>query len=189
MNLDGALASPADTTPSTVASAPASGSSDADAGGASTPTALTDDQILGVIHTANQGEIEQAKIAEAKGKDGRVKKLALMMLKDHTASDDKAAALAKQSAGSLEPSATSRSLEGHAQGATNTLAVETGGELDREYVDTQVKEHQAVLDMIDQQLLPSAKGADLKDFLTEVRSKVATHLQHAQDLQAAMSKQ
>jgi len=51
-----------------------------------------------------------------------------------------------------------------------------------------VKEHQAVLDMIDQKLLPNAQDAEVKMFLTEVRGKVAMHLQHAQALQSKMQK-
>ena len=34
---------------------------------------------------------------------------------------------------------------------------ESGAGFDKSYVDTQVKEHQAVLDMIDQKLLPNAQ--------------------------------
>jgi putative membrane protein len=150
------------------------------------PPELTDEQILQITHTANLGEIAQAKLARSKTHDARVRRLAAMMLKDHTAADDKGMAIAKQENLTPAPSATSTSIDGDVQSATGMLRAENGVAFDRGYVDTQVKEHQAVLDVIDQKLLPSAKDPDVKAFLTEVRTKVAMHLQHAQDLQNAM---
>jgi putative membrane protein len=78
--------------------------------------------------------------------------------------------------------------ESDAHGATATLKSESGADFDKGYVDTQVKEHQAVLDLIDQKPGPNAKNADVRAFLVEVRTKVATHLEHAQDLQTALQK-
>jgi putative membrane protein len=109
------------------------------------------------------------------------------MIKDHSEADHKAMALAKKLNGPT-PSATSTSLESDAQNNTTTLASESGADFDKGYVDTQVKEHQAVLDLIDQQLLPNTKDANVKTFVTGVRAKVAMHLQHAKDLQAALAK-
>jgi putative membrane protein len=150
---------------------------------------LTDEQILEVTHTANQGEIEQAKLAQSKSTDARVKKLAAMMLKDHAAADAKGMAVGRKGNLTPAPSSTSTSIESDAQSATSTLSSQTGVDFDKAYVDVQVKEHQAVLDMIDQKLLPDAKSPDVKAFLTEVRPKIAMHLQHAQQLQSAMQKQ
>ena len=153
-----------------------------------TTPALSDDQILQVIHTTNGGEIEQAKLAQSKAKDARVKKFAAMMVKEHTEADGKDMKVAKEASLKLSPSSTSSSLASDADGATTTLKSESGADFDKGYVDTQVKEHQAVLDMIDQKLGPNAKNADVKAFLVEVRTKVATHLEHAQDLQTALQK-
>ena len=61
-----------------------------------------------------------------------------------------------------------------------------GTNFDASYVDTQVKEHQTVLDLLDQKLIPAAKSADVKAYLADVRPKIALHLQHARDLQKAM---
>jgi putative membrane protein len=148
---------------------------------------LSDEQILEIVHTANQGEIAQAKLAKGRTQDARVKRLAAMMIEDHSVADHKAMALSKKLNGPT-PSATRSSLESDAQNNTTILESKTGAEFDKGYVDTQVKEHQAVLDVIDQQLLPNAKDADVKTFVTGVRAKVAMHLHHAQELQAAITK-
>jgi putative membrane protein len=168
-----------------VAAAPVAASS-ADTTAQAQPL-LSDEQILQVVHVANQGEIEQAKLAKSKGQDPRTKKLAAMMITDHSAADHKTMALAKKSGGPT-PSSTSVSLQNDAQNATAILETQSGADFDKGYVDTQVKEHQAVLGIIDRQLVPNAKDADVKAFITEVRAKVAMHLQHAQDLQTAMAK-
>ena len=109
--------------------APASSAAPSDAAPAAATTSdsmpaahplLSDAQILQVVHTANHGEIAQAKLGEAKAKDARVKKPAAMMIKDHPAADHKAMALAKKLNGPT-PSATSTSLESDAQNNTTTL--------------------------------------------------------------------
>lgn len=150
---------------------------------------LTDDQIVEITHTANVGEIEQAKLAQTKAKDPRVRKLAAMMLRDHSEADTKGTRLDKKASLSPSPSSASTSLQSDAQSATESLKAQaTGADFDKAYVDTQVKEHQAVLDTIDQKLVPNAKNADLKAYLADVRSAVAMHLQHAQDLQKELQK-
>lgn len=152
------------------------------------PAPLTDAEILQVTHTANQGEIAQAQLAQRKSKDARVQRLAAMMVKDHSAADAKGMNVAKKESLVFAPSATSTSLESDANSATVMLRSQNGADFDKSYVDTQVKEHQAVLDMIDQKLLPNAQDAEVKMFLAEVRGKVAMHLQHAQELQSKMQK-
>jgi putative membrane protein len=161
---------------------------DASAAPADAPTPLSDAQILQVVHTANLGEIDQAKLAPSKAKDVRVKKLAAMMLKNHADADGKALALAKGEGLNLAPSSTNTSLESDAGSATSTLKSQSGAEFDKGYIDTQVKEHQAVLDMIDQKLITNAKSAGVKAFLAEARPTIAMHLRHAQDLQTMMQK-
>lgn len=152
------------------------------------PATLSDAQILQITHVANVGEIEQAKLAQTKAKDARVKSLAAMMIKDHKDADTKGAALAKKASFNPATSSVASSLEGDAQSATDNLKSQTGADFDKSYVDAQVKEHQAVLDTIDQKLAPAAQNPDLKAYLTAVRPKIAMHLQHAQDLQKKMTK-
>ena len=149
---------------------------------------LTDGQILEVTHTANIGEIDQARLALARSKDARVRSLAQMMVQDHSQADKKGMVLAKKEDLEREPSATSASLESDAESTTGTLRAEPAADFDRKYVDAQIREHQAVLDSIDQKLVLSATNAELKAYLREIRAAVASHLQHAQDVQIELEK-
>jgi putative membrane protein len=183
-NMEGGASGAPEATPSAAAST--SSAAGIDAPPADAPTVLSDEQIVQIVHTANTGEIAQAKLALSRSKDPRVQKLASMMLRDHTAADGKDIALARKANLILTPSPTNASLESDAQAATSMLQSESVAEFDRGYVDTQVKEHEAVLDLIDEKLIPNAKSSELRSFIADVRPTIAMHLKHAQDLQASL---
>jgi putative membrane protein len=149
---------------------------------------LTDGQILQITHTANLGEIDQAKLALSRSKDARVRSLAQMMVQDHSQADKKGMVLAKKENLERSPSSASESLESDAQSTTGTLKADPAADFDKSYVDAQIREHQAVLDTIDQKLVVNATNPELKAYLTEVRAAVASHLKHAQDVQSELQK-
>lgn len=146
-------------------------------------TALSDDQILYVLHAANLAEMEQARVAQTKAKNGRVKRFASMMLKDHGEADSSGNDVAKKVRASLSPSDTSRRLEADAKQLGSSIAAQKGNEFDRTYIDAQVKEHRAVLDAIDKELLPAVKADDVKQLVQTVRTKVQGHLEEAEQIQ------
>ena len=150
--------------------------------------ALSDAQILQVTHTANLGEIAQARLAQEKAKDPRVKKLAAMMLADHGDADKKGGDVAKKEGLMLSDSTTSTTLKTDGDYTADDLRSKTGGDFDKAYVDAQVREHEAVLDMIDGKLMPAVKDKEVKSFLSDVRPKIAEHLKHAQKLQTDLAK-
>lgn len=152
-----------------------------------TPTTLTEDQILYVLHSANVGEMDQARVAEKKAQNARVKRFASMMLKDHGDADSKGNDVAKKARASLSPSDVSNRLESDAKQMTAKINAEKAGkDFDRTYIDAQVKEHRAVLDSIDRELLPSAKSSEVKDLLQTVRPKIEGHLREAEDIQKGL---
>jgi putative membrane protein len=151
-------------------------------------TTLTDAQILQITHTANLGEIEQAKLAASKAKDARVKTLASMMAKDHTDADAEGVALVAKEQLAPSTSSASTALDVGGKNTIESLRSKSGTDFDKAYVDAQVKEHQTVLDTIDQQLIPAAREPELKAYLAKIRPKIAMHHQHALELQSALSK-
>ncbi|HMI88818.1 MAG TPA: DUF4142 domain-containing protein [Polyangiaceae bacterium] len=148
---------------------------------------LTDDQILYVLHSANLGEMDQARVAQKKAQNARVKRFASMMLKDHGEADTHGNDVAKKASASLSPSDVSNRLESDAKQMTASINTEKAGkDFDRTYIDAQVKEHRAVLDSIDRDLLPSAKSSDVKALLQTVRPKIEGHLREAEDIQKGL---
>jgi putative membrane protein len=150
------------------------------------PAQLDDSQILEVIRVADASELEQASLAKQKSTDRRVQQFAAMMTKDHADADNKGRAVASKDGLKLTTSALSSSLQVDGRAATSSLTGRTGTDFDKQYVESQIVEHQSALDLIDQTLLPAAKGADVIDYLRAVRGKVATHLHHAQDLKKTL---
>lgn len=165
-------------TPSTGGSAPAET--------ATTPS-LTDDQILYVLHAANLAEMDQARVAQKKAKNPRVKRFADMMIKHHGEADTKGNEVAKKIHASLAPSQTSNRLEADAKQFTTSITAEKEKAFDRTYIDAQVKEHRAVLESIDRELLPAVRGTEVKDLLQTVRAKVQGHLEEAEQIQKGLS--
>ena len=147
-------------------------------------TPMTDGQILEMTHVANLGEIEKAKLALSKTTNPRLRSVAQMVVQDHSQADDKAMVLGKKWNLERGPSAASESLEADEQHAAQTLrGVEAGRDFDADYIAMQVREHQALLDRLDQKLVVGATNPDLKAYLVQVRAAVASHLRLERDLQ------
>ena len=147
---------------------------------------LTDEQIVKIVDTVNAAEIEQAKLAQKKSKNAKVKKFAAQMIADHNQAKNKANAWVKKAkitpadstVGSDLASKTTQSLE---------MLKTTETDFDKAYIDGQIEGHQKVLDVFDKDLLPNAKAEDLKKFLTDTRATVDKHLTHAKEVQAALA--
>jgi len=62
----------------------------------------------------------------------------------------------------------------------------SGPDFDRIYVAAQVDAHRKLLDILDRELLPNAKNADLKALLLDARPKVAEQLRSLEAAQASL---
>jgi hypothetical protein len=109
-----------------------------------------------------------------------------MMIKDHTAADTKGTNLAKQAKLTPSDSPVSTMLKADSDKTVDQLKTQTGADLERAYIDAQVKAHQTVLDAIDTKLMPNVKDPGIKAMLTEMRPKIEMHLKEAQEIQKAL---
>jgi putative membrane protein len=146
-------------------------------------TPMTDGQILQVTHVANLGEIEKARLALSKTTNPRLRSVARMVVQDHSQADDKAMVLGKKWNLERGPSGASDSLEADDQHAVQTLRVETGQDFDADYIAMQIREHQALLDILDQKLVVGTTNPDFKAYLVQFRAAIASHLRLERDLQ------
>ncbi|HET7321563.1 MAG TPA: DUF4142 domain-containing protein [Longimicrobiaceae bacterium] len=162
----------------TVAVAPAV----AQQGGAS----LNDAQIAHIAVTADAVDVEVGRLAEQRAENAEVKDFAAMMVRDHSAVNVRAAALAKKLGVTPEPNATSKSLMAGAKEVEGKLQQLQGAAFDRAYMDREVGYHQAVLNVLDQQLIPSTQNGELKALLTQVRPVIAAHLERAKAIRASL---
>ena len=148
----------------------------------------TDPQIAAIVVTANQVDIDAGKLAESKSNSKDVKAFAQRMVTDHTGVNKSATELVTRLHVTPESSATSQSLQqGGDQNLANLKGL-SGTAFDKAYIDHEVAYHQAVLDAVDNTLIPSAQNADLKALLVKVRPAFVAHLEHAKQLQASLAK-
>jgi putative membrane protein len=182
---------PAETPPAETA-APATASEKppaeaAPAAAAPKPEPLTDEQIIMVSDLANSAEIDQAKAAQGKAKDARVKKFAAMMVSDHGGAKQKQAKLVTKLKLKPADSPLATQLKTDTTSALSTLKTTAAPDFDRAYMGAQVDGHKKVLDTINNELIPNAKNAELKALLEEMRPTVEAHLKQAQEIQQALA--
>jgi putative membrane protein len=148
----------------------------------------SDPQIASIVVTANQVDIDAGKYAAVKARNPDVKAFAKQMVVDHSGVNKQAVALVKKLNVTPEDNATSQSLK--AGGADNLKNLKTlkGAALDKAYIDHEVAYHQQVIAAIDSTLVPNAQNPELKSLLVAVRPAFVAHLEHAQQIQAALRK-
>lgn len=147
---------------------------------------LTDPQIAKILDAVDTGEIEQAKLAQTKSKNTRVKKYAQHMIQQHTKAKQKGAALTKKAKITPEDSDLSAQLTGKSSAQLDALKLADDVSFDALYIEGQSSLHNEVLGLLNEQLLPAASNDALKTHLNETRSMVESHLADADSVQQAL---
>src|SRR6185437_1645839 len=149
---------------------------------------LTDPEIASVAVTANQIDIDYAKIAIKKSKNPEVINFAKTMEKDHGAVIDEAVALVNKLGVTPKDNATSQSLNVQAAKTRRMLNSKSGKEFDKAYVDNEVAYHTAVIGDVENVLIPDASNKQLHDLLVSAVPLFKAHLEHAKMIQKSFEK-
>ena len=152
------------------------------------PTPPTDAQIAMIAVVADTVDIDAGNMAAKKTKNKAVREFAKTMVRDHTAVNAQATALAKKLGVIPEESDISKSLKSGGDKTMAQLMTLTGSAFDKAYVDNEVSYHEAVLGVLDKTLIPNTKNVELKSLLESARPIFASHLEHAKKLQASLTK-
>jgi len=146
---------------------------------------LDDRQIAAINDAANNAEIEQARVAEKRAKNPRVKKFAQMMISHHGQAKKDQAKLVTKLKLTPSESATGGQL---AQESANALAQlkDEKENVDYLYITSQVEAHRKVLELLDQRLIPGATSPELAAMLSGFRPKVEAHLTEAMEIQKVL---
>ena len=151
-------------------------------------SAPNDAQIAMIAVVANTVDVDAGKLAAEKTGNKEVKAFAETMVRDHTAVNAKATALAKKLGVTPEESATSKSLKSDGDKMLAKLKGMSGADFDKAYVDNEVSYHEAVIGVVTNTLIPNTKNAELKSLLESAGPVFTSHLDHAKHLQKSLSK-
>lgn len=146
----------------------------------------TDPQIVGIVETANQIDIDYGKLALSKTKNKEVHDFAQQMITDHTAVQKSVTDLASKLGVKPASSETGDSLKKQASETTANLKKLNGAAFDKAYIDNEVAYHKAVIGAVSNTLIPNAKNAQLKSALTSTAPLFQGHLEHAEHLQSTL---
>ncbi|AIS17784.1 membrane protein [Pseudomonas rhizosphaerae] len=124
-------------------------------------------------------EVEAGKLAQEKGTAADVKTFADMMVKDHTAANQKLKALADKK--NIDVSDDAELLD---KAKAMILELRSAKSFDQAYANNQVKAHEATIEIFEDEI-KSGEDAELKAFATETLPKLKAHLEAAKKLAAA----
>jgi putative membrane protein len=143
--------------------------------------AMTPPQMLGVLGASNAAEIATSQAVVDKATNADVKAYARDMIKMHQQMQGQADQLATKL--NIQPSAPDPAVEkvANANDMANQLGTMTGAELDRTYIDAQVRMHQRTLNQL--QAMQNAQDTQLQTLVKGAIPKVQDHLQRAQRIQ------
>jgi len=143
---------------------------------------LTESQIAKVTELVNTAEVEQAKLAQRKAKARAVKQFAEMMIKHHEQARREQAKRAQRLKLTPADSPTADKVKADADSQLAKLKDSDAAGFDAAYITSQIDGHQQALDLLDTQLIPSAKTPEVVDALRTARALVEQHLRDAREL-------
>lgn len=124
-------------------------------------------------------EVEAGKLAQEKGIGADVKTFGAMMVKDHTAANEKLKSIADQK--KLEVSTDAELLD---KAKAMILDLRSAKSFDQAYANNQVKAHEATIEIFEDEI-KDGDDAQLKAFATETLPKLKAHLEQAKTLAKA----
>jgi len=148
---------------------------------------LSDAEVAHTAVTANQIDIDHAKLAKERSKNTEVLKFAETMANDHKAVIDQAVALVTKLGVTPKDNAVSKQLLADAEKTRKTMRTKSGAAFDKAYIDNEVAYHKAVISSVEGLLIPESENAELKSLLQSIVPALNAHLEHAQMVQKQLS--
>ena len=84
--------------------------------------------------------------------------------------------------------ATSQKMSADAANTKKILQSKSGKDFNKAYIDNEVAYHKAVIDAVQNVLIPQAQNAELKQLLQDIMPALKTHLEHAEMIQKIFNK-
>jgi putative membrane protein len=146
-----------------------------------TRAALDDATIVAIFDAANTADIETGDLAAQRGSSKEVREMGAKFARDHRAVRQQGRDLAKKLGVTPTPPKDDQSATQLAQ-TMATLRSKQGADFDKAYLEYEVAFHKAVIDAINQTLLPAIKNEEVKALVQKVAPAFQAHMMAAQAL-------
>lgn len=151
-----------------------------------TVLALDDATIVYIYDEANTADIETGELAVKRGSTKEIRNFGATLVRDHKAARQLGRDLAKKLVVTPTPLADDPYAKGHAD-AMAKLKTLHGKDFDKAFMKHEVAYHAAVIDAIQNTLLPATKNAELKALEIKIVPAFQGHLLMAQTLEKKIS--
>ena len=150
--------------------------------------AFNDLEIAHIAYTAGALDIRYAHLALALSDNPEVKKFAELMIRDHTAINNKALALVKKLNITPQDNATSQQLVQGGEDILKEFSQLRGDAFAKRYAENELGYHKFVVKTIDETFLKVAKNEELKALLRGANKTFKVHQGHAETMNANAKK-
>jgi putative membrane protein len=154
-----------------------------------TPTGTGEASLSGILsrlELANAAEIQTSELATKQAQSPAVKKMANTLLTHHRQNRTQLESLAKQKNVDLVPAEGGNTR----QDTAGVLALRSleGAAFDSAFVAGQIEAHETNIDAIRSQMLPSAKDAEVRQFLEKTQAAMEKHLAGLQEIRGQLQR-
>ena len=147
--------------------------------------ALNDPTIVAIFDAANAADIETGQLAVERGSTKEVRDFGAMLARDHRNVQQQGRDLAQRLGVTPTPPVDDASAKAHAD-AMAMLRTKSGADFDRAFLDHEVKFHQAVIDAVNQTLLPAIQNQELRSLVVAVAPAFDAHRIAAANMRAKL---
>lgn len=147
---------------------------------------LSDEQIAAISDALNAAEVAHARIALSKAKNRRVRQFAQKMVDHHEKARQDQMRLVTQLGLIPRDNEKVVELRSDALQMEEELRSASTNDFDEKYIDGQIEMHEKALEKLDQELIPNARSAELRQLLTDLRARIASHLAEAREIGATL---
>jgi len=154
-------------------------------GGSMDVSTLGDGQLAAVVQAIHQDQMQEAQLAEQRATSPELKRYARDMVTSHRNIMNENQSLLSQAQITPSDNAVSQQLRTDAQNEMSTLEGLRGRDFDREYLDSQIRDHNKAIELVDR-IIPNIKNPQLKAHLQNVRTRLEGHLREAERIQQKM---
>ncbi len=150
--------------------------------GAESRAPLSEAQSVDVLTTINRGEIDLARLVDARATSASAHEMAQMMITQHTEAQSEIAVWSHDASVTPAQNDVSSELARQVAAVRADLRAASDASVGHTYLVSQVSMHRDALALIDHRMIPGAHDPAFREPLARVRAAVSAHMAHAQHM-------